>query len=157
MCAGTVMMAAVEIIARKRAGEKLRRTDLQEFVQGAAGGGWPAEQLAAMLMAIALVGLDPEETSWLVAAMAGSGRRISPESFDRPAGDKHSTGGVGDKASLVIAPLAAACGVDVPMISGRGLGHTGGTLDKLESRWGTLPGNSTVLNMVKCLQISVQR
>ncbi|HAB11290.1 MAG TPA: thymidine phosphorylase [Planctomycetaceae bacterium] len=133
MCAGTVMMAAVEIIARKRAGEKLRRTDLQEFIQGAAGGGWPGEQLAAMLMAIALVGLDPEETSWLVAAMAGSGRRISPERFDRPAVDKHSTGGVGDKASLVIAPLAAACGVDVPMISGRGLGHTGGTLDKLES------------------------
>lgn len=133
MCAGTVMMAAVEIIARKRAGEKLRRTDLQEFVQGAVGGGWPGEQLAAMLMAIALVGLDPEETSWLVAAMAGSGRRISPERFDRPAVDKHSTGGVGDKASLVIAPLAAACGVDVPMISGRGLGHTGGTLDKLES------------------------
>ena len=127
------MMAAVEIIARKRAAEKLRRADLQEFVQGATTGEWPGEQLAAMLMAIAVVGLDSEETSWLVAAMAGSGRRIGPDRFDRPAVDKHSTGGVGDKASLVIAPLAAACGLDVPMISGRGLGHTGGTLDKLES------------------------
>ena len=133
MCAGTVMMAAVEIIARKRAGEKLRRTDVQEFVQGAASGDWAVEQLAAMLMAMAVVGLDYEETGWLVAAMAASGQRIGPDRFDRPAVDKHSTGGVGDKASLVIAPLAAACGLDVPMISGRGLGHTGGTLDKLES------------------------
>ena len=133
VCAGTVMMAAVEIIARKRAGEKLRRADVQEFVQGAASGDWVVEQMAAMLMAIALVGLDSEETGWLVAAMAASGQRIGPDRFDRPAVDKHSTGGVGDKASLVIAPLAAACGLDVPMISGRGLGHTGGTLDKLES------------------------
>ena len=133
VCAGTVMMAAVEIIARKRAGEKLRRTDVQEFVQGAASGDWAVEQLAAMLMAMAVVGLDYEETGWLVAAMAASGQRIGPDRFDRPAVDKHSTGGVGDKASLVIAPLAAACGLDVPMISGRGLGHTGGTLDKLES------------------------
>ena len=142
-------MAAVEIIARKRAGEKLSRADLQAFVTGAAEGGWPGEQLAAMLMAIAVVGLDAEETGWLVAEMAGSGRRISPDRFDRPAVDKHSTGGVGDKASLVVAPLAAACGVDVPMISGRGLGHTGGTLDKLES----IPGFRVGLSVDELVEV----
>jgi len=142
-------MAAVEIIARKRARGKLSRSDLQAFVAGAAEGGWSGEQLAAMLMAIAVVGLDSEETGWLVAAMAGSGRRISADRFDRPAVDKHSTGGVGDKASLVVAPLAAACGVDVPMISGRGLGHTGGTLDKLES----IPGFRVGLTIDELVEV----
>ena len=126
-------MAAVGIIARKRAGRTLCRDEWRAFASGAADGSWPDEQLAALLMAIALVGLSPEETGWLVEAMAGTGRQVPAERFSRPAVDKHSTGGVGDKASLVVAPLAAACGVDVPMISGRGLGHTGGTLDKLES------------------------
>jgi pyrimidine-nucleoside phosphorylase len=127
------MMSAVGIIASKRSGRSLDSGAWHEFAVGAADGSWSDSQLAAMLMAIALVGMDVEETGWLVEAMVGTGSRISPERFDRPAVDKHSTGGVGDKASLVVAPLAAACGLDVPMISGRGLGHTGGTLDKLES------------------------
>jgi pyrimidine-nucleoside phosphorylase len=127
------MMSAVGIIASKRSGRSLDSGAWREFAVGAADGSWSDSQLAAMLMAIALVGMDVEETGWLVEAMAGTGSRISPQRFDRPAVDKHSTGGVGDKASLVVAPLAAACGLDVPMISGRGLGHTGGTLDKLES------------------------
>ncbi len=126
-------MSAVGIIASKRSSQSLGSGAWHEFAVGAADGSWSDAQLAAMLMAIALVGMDVEETGWLVEAMAGTGSRISPERFDRPAVDKHSTGGVGDKTSLVVAPLAAACGLDVPMISGRGLGHTGGTLDKLEA------------------------
>ncbi len=126
-------MSAVGMIASKRSGRALDSTAWHEFAAGAASGSWSDSQLAAMLMAIALVGMDAEETGWLVEAMAGTGSRISSQRFDRPAVDKHSTGGVGDKASLVVAPLAAACGLDVPMISGRGLGHTGGTLDKLEA------------------------
>jgi len=127
------MMSAVKIISSKRSGRSLDSLAWHEFAVGAADGSWAESQLAAMLMAIALVGMDVAETGWLVEAMAGTGSQISPERFARPAVDKHSTGGVGDKASLVVAPLAAACGLDVPMISGRGLGHTGGTLDKLEA------------------------
>ena len=125
------------------------RDEWQEFASGAADGRWPDEQLAALLMAIALVGLNAEETGWLVEAMAASGQRIAPERFGRPAVDKHSTGGVGDKASLVVAPLAAACGLDVPMISGRGLGHTGGTLDKLES----IPGFRVGLTVDELVEV----
>ena len=143
------MMAAVEIIAAKRAGRPLSRDQLREFTEGAADGGWTDGQLAALLMAIAVVGLDVDETGWLVESMAGTGRRIDPERFARPAVDKHSTGGVGDKASLVVAPLAAACGLDVPMVSGRGLGHTGGTLDKLES----IPGFRVELSIDELVEV----
>jgi thymidine phosphorylase len=136
-------MAAVEIIAGKRKGRALGRKAWLEFADSAASGAWSDSQLAAMLMAIALVGLDDRETGWLVEAMAQTGIRISADRFDRPAVDKHSTGGVGDKASLVVAPLASACGLDVPMISGRSLGHTGGTLDKLES----IPGFRVTLSI----------
>ncbi|MEC7556085.1 MAG: thymidine phosphorylase [Planctomycetota bacterium] len=136
-------MAAVEIISAKRRGQSLGREAWLEFADAAAIGTWSESQLAAMLMAISLVGLDDQETGWLVEAMAQTGSRIPVERFDRPAVDKHSTGGVGDKASLVVAPLAAACGLDVPMISGRSLGHTGGTLDKLES----IPGFRTTLSV----------
>ena len=136
-------MLAVEIISEKRKGRSLGHEAWLEFADGAALGTWAESQLAAMLMAIALVGLDDQETGWLVEAMAQTGTRIPLDRFDRPAVDKHSTGGVGDKASLVVAPLAAACGLDVPMISGRSLGHTGGTLDKLES----IPGFRVTLSV----------
>ncbi len=143
------MMAAVEIIAAKRAGRTLSGGQLREFAEAAARGTWTDGQLAALLMAIAVVGLDVEETGDLVEAMAGSGGRIDRTRFARPAVDKHSTGGVGDKASLVVAPLAAACGLDVPMVSGRGLGHTGGTLDKLES----IPGFNVELSLDELVDV----
>ncbi|HNV02623.1 MAG TPA: thymidine phosphorylase [Vicinamibacterales bacterium] len=126
-------MHAVEIIRKKRDGLALERDDVARFVSGATDGSWPDYQLSAMLMATVLRGMTDEETAWLTEAMAQSGARFD---LGRLAGrkvDKHSTGGVGDKTSLILAPLAAACGVVVPMMSGRGLGHTGGTLDKLES------------------------
>jgi pyrimidine-nucleoside phosphorylase len=127
-------MRASEIIRTKRDGEKLSPEAIDSFVRGATTGeGWTQYQLAALLMAIVLRGMSAEETANLTRAMADSGRRLDFSDIPGPKVDKHSTGGVGDKTSLILAPLAAACGVVVPMMSGRGLGHSGGTLDKLES------------------------
>ena len=121
------------VIANKRDGGVLTPEEISSFVRGATDGSWADYQLSAMLMAIFLRGMTPTETVDYTRAMMNSGRVADLSGIKRPKADKHSTGGVGDKVSLHLAPMVAACGVAVPMISGRGLGHTGGTLDKLES------------------------
>jgi pyrimidine-nucleoside phosphorylase len=121
------------IIAHKRDGLALSGEEIKSFVQGATDGSWADYQLSALLMAIFLRGMTPAETAALTDAMMRSGVVADLSAVRRPKVDKHSTGGVGDKVSLHLAPMIAVCGAAVPMISGRGLGHTGGTLDKLEA------------------------
>lgn len=111
----------------------MTRASLDAFVQGFVSGNIPDYQVAAWLMAVCFQPLNSEETAWLTHSMTNSGRRLTFSSGKLLTADKHSTGGVGDKTSLIVAPIVAAAGVRVPMMSGRGLGHTGGTLDKLES------------------------
>jgi thymidine phosphorylase len=124
-----------DIIRKKRDRGQLSEEDIGIFVRGLSDGSLPAEQVSALAMAIFLNSMTAAETGALTRAMAGSGRVIDwqPECLAGPVVDKHSTGGVGDKVSLVLAPIAAACGCFVPMVSGRGLGHSGGTLDKMDS------------------------
>jgi pyrimidine-nucleoside phosphorylase len=151
-------MRAVDLIRQKRDGAPLDRAGIRAFVAGATDRSWPDYQLSALLMAIVLRGMTPDETSELLAAMLDSGARLDLGEHAPRAVDKHSTGGVGDKLSLVAAPLAAACGAIVPMMSGRGLGHTGGTLDKLEAIPGfrtrlSLPEIRSVLDRVGCVLV----
>ena len=136
-------MAILEIIRNKRDGKSLSPSEIRQFVGELADGSCPPEQAAALAMAIYLNGMDFPETAMLTRAMAASGTMIDWHAHDLPgpALDKHSTGGIGDKVSLILAPLVAACGGFVPMVAGRGLGHTGGTIDKLES----IPGFRTGL------------
>ncbi len=126
-------MNAVDLIVAKRDGDELSDEQIIWFIDGVTSGTIPAEQAAALLMAIVWRSLSARELATWTAAMIESGQRLDLSSLARPTVDKHSTGGVGDKVSLVLCPLVAACGAAVPQLSGRGLGHTGGTLDKMEA------------------------
>jgi len=136
-------MLVVPLIERKRDGGALTPEEWSALVAGYTAGRIPDYQMSALLMAVMWRGLERSELAALTDAMIASGQRLSFEGWSTPRIDKHSTGGVGDKVSLVLAPLVAACGVAVPMMSGRGLGHTGGTLDKLEA----IPGFRTDLSL----------
>jgi pyrimidine-nucleoside phosphorylase len=126
-------MRIVDLIIRKRDGRRLSRDEIDAFISGVTAGEVPDYQASALLMAIFLRGLDAEETGWLTDAMVRSGGRVDLSGLSGVKVGKHSTGGVGDKTSLVVVPVVAACGALVPKSSGRALGHSGGTLDKLES------------------------
>lgn len=139
----TTPLHMIDLIRRKRDGGALDAREIKFIADGAGSGAIANDQLAAWLMAAWIRGLGLDEVRALTLAMRDSGEKFSPAGLGRTAVDKHSSGGVGDKTSFLIAPLAAACGVVVPMISGRALGHTGGTLDKLES----IPGYRCALSL----------
>jgi thymidine phosphorylase len=147
---------AVSVITAKRDGRRLPDEDIRWLFDAFAHGQVADEQMSALLMAIFFNGLDAGELRTWTAAMIDSGDRLDLSAIARPTVDKHSTGGVGDKVSLILAPLVASCGAAVPQLSGRGLGHTGGTLDKLESIPGFRAGLSpdemiSVLDRVGCV------
>src|SRR5438034_11372108 len=140
-------MIVVPLIERKRDGGALSPEEWSALVAEYTAGRIPDYQIAALLMAVFMRGLERQELAALTDAMLASGDRLSFDGggFKVPRSDKHSTGGVGDKVSLVLGPLVAACGIAVPMMSGLGLGHTGGTLDKLEA----IPGFRTNLSLAE--------
>ena len=152
-------MLFTDVIRKKRDGAALDDADIEFFVNGLADGSLPAEQVSSLAMAIFLNSMSFEEAGKLTTAMANSGTVLdwSREGLDGPVVDKHSTGGVGDKVSFMLAPIAAACGCYVPMISGRGLGHTGGTTDKAESIPGyiTAPDFATFKKVVKSVGCAI--
>ena len=143
-------MHMYDILNQKRLGKALTREEIEFFVRGCTNGEIPDYQTAALLMAICIQGMDDRETAELTLAMAHSGEMADLSAIPGRKADKHSTGGVGDKTTLITAPLAAACGVTVAKMSGRGLGHTGGTIDKLES----IPGFTTQLSPERFAQIA---
>ena len=136
-------MNTVELIIKKRIGKSLSKEEIFFLINSFTKRKIPDYQFASLLMAICIKGMDNKETSYLTEAMLHSGKVIDLSAIEGTKIDKHSTGGVGDKTSLILAPIVAAAGINVPMISGRGLGHTGGTLDKLES----IPGFRTDLSL----------
>jgi thymidine phosphorylase len=140
---------AIDVIRKKRDGIALSVSEIQFFVSAYTTGDIPDYQVSAWLMAVVLRGMTRAETAALTDVMLHSGEVLDLSSLGARRVDKHSTGGVGDKTSLVLAPLAAAAGVTVPMISGRGLGHTGGTLDKLEA----IPGFNVNLTVAEFRRI----
>ena len=142
-------MRPQDVIRKKRDGLSLSREEIDFFVAGITSGRIADYQVSALLMAIYLNGMNRSEQQALTEAMLNSGNILDFSDIPKPKADKHSTGGVGDKTSIIIAPLVAACGVCVPMISGRGLGHTGGTLDKLES----IPGYRVNLSATEFKQV----
>jgi thymidine phosphorylase len=152
-------MLFTNVIRKKRDGRELSDEDIALFVRGLADGSIPAEQVSALAMAIFINSMSFEETSKLTIAMANSGTVLdwSQDGIDGPVVDKHSTGGVGDKVSFMLAPIAAACGCYVPMISGRGLGHTGGTTDKAECipGYNTAPDFGTFKSIVKSIGCAI--
>jgi pyrimidine-nucleoside phosphorylase len=143
------MTLPYRILERKRAGMRLTEEEIRSVARGAADGSWSEGQLAAFLMAAAIRGLDPEETRALTLAMLESGERWDLAREVPRLCDKHSTGGVGDKVSLILGPLLASCGLPIAMLTGRGLGHTAGTMDKLES----IPGMDLALDRARCLDL----
>jgi pyrimidine-nucleoside phosphorylase len=147
--AGDGAFRAIDVIRKKRDGRELSRAEIEFLVRGYTLGQIPDYQISAWLMAVLLKGLTRTETAALTDAMLHSGEVLDLSEFPAAKIDKHSTGGVGDKTSLVLAPLVAAAGIYVPMISGRGLGHTGGTLDKLES----IPGFNVNISLGRFREI----
>ena len=143
----------VDVIRTKRDGHRLSDEQIDWFIRSYTDGTVADEQASALLMAIVWRGMEPDELARWTAAMIASGERLDLSSVGRPTVDKHSTGGVGDKISLVLCPLVAACGAAVPQLSGRGLGHTGGTLDKLESipGWRALLTNDEMIEQMRTI------
>jgi len=140
----------LEIIEAKKIGRELSPVEIEFVVAGFTADAFPVYQMSAFLMAVWFQGMTPEETAALTGEMLRSGDQLDTSGLSGPTADKHSTGGVGDKVSLLLAPLAAACGLKVPMLSGRGLGHTGGTLDKLEA----IPGYNILMENEKFLRLT---
>ncbi|MCA9048520.1 MAG: thymidine phosphorylase [Planctomycetaceae bacterium] len=145
-------MSPAQIIADKRDGRELTENQIAAFIQGYSDGSIPDYQMAALAMAVFLNGMTAQETAWLTEQMLASGVTLRWPDDGVPRVDKHSTGGVGDKISIPLAPLLACCGLQVPMLSGRGLGATGGTLDKLES----IPGFRTDLSLQEITRLTQQ-
>jgi len=145
------MPDVVDLIRAKRDGGRLSGSDIDWLMAAYTGGQIADEQMSALLMAIFFRGLDPAELRTWTAAMISSGERLDLSAVPAPTVDKHSTGGVGDKVSLILAPLVASCGAAVPQLSGRGLGHTGGTLDKLESipGWRARLDNAEIVSVLR--------
>ena len=142
-------MDAIDVIRTKRDGGRLSDDQIRWFIDSYTHDRIAPEQASALLMAIVWRGMQPDELNVWTDAMLSSGERLDLSSIEQPTADKHSTGGVGDKVSLILAPMVAACGVADPMLSGRGLGHTGGTLDKLEA----IPGWRAELDRDEMLRI----
>ena len=143
-------MRMVDLIEKKRDGGKLSKKEIETIILGFTQGEIPDYQMSAFLMAVYYRGMDEEEIADMTAVMAGSGDMVDLSEIPGVKVDKHSTGGVGDKTTLIAAPIAAACGVTIAKMSGRGLGFTGGTVDKLES----IPGFRTEIPREEFMKIS---